>query len=163
MLISAIIMWGLASVLAAVAIVRPGKNLAPALRNTRDQALMVLPRMPVTIVAAGFIAELIPQEAIGPYIGGDSGLIGILIAAAVGAVMPSGPVISFPSAIALVQLGAGTPQLVAFLTAWSTFAMHRMFLFEIPMMGWGFTGKRLLASVVLPPTAGVISWGMLAL
>jgi len=34
-----------------------------------------------------------------------------------GTLIPSGPIISFPSAIALDRLGAGTPQLVAFIAA----------------------------------------------
>ncbi len=163
MLFSAILLWGLAAILGAITISRPGRDYMPAIKNAGRQAMMVLPRMPVTIIAAGFLAELIPQEAIGPYIGIDSGILGILIGSLLGAVMPSGPVISFPLAIALVQLGAGMPQLVAFLTAWSTFAVHRMFIFEIPMMGWGFTGKRVLASIVLPPISGLIAWAMISI
>ena len=57
-----------------------------------------------------------------------------------------------------MQLGAGTPQLVAFLTAWSVFAMHRHLMWEIPLLGAGFAAKRLTASLVLPPTAAVIAW-----
>ena len=86
----------------------------------------------------------------------------ILIAGLVGALLPRGPIISFPVAIALMELGAGTPQLVAFLTAWSAFAMHRLLMWEIPLMGMAFASKRLLVSVVLPPIAGLIAWAMLA-
>ena len=74
-----------------------------------------------------------------------------------GALIPSGPIISFPVAIALLHLGAGVPQLVAFLTAWSVVALHRLLMWEFPLFGAGFVAKRLTASLVLPPVAALIA------
>jgi uncharacterized membrane protein YraQ (UPF0718 family) len=157
MLLSAIILWGTAALLAVIVLRRPGRRFPEALRHARGNAVMVLPRIPIAIIAAGFLAELMPQEAISTWIGAESGLVGILIASAIGAVIPSGPIISFPVAIALLHLGAGVPQLVAFLTAWSVFAVHRLLMWEIPLLGMGFAAKRLLASLVLPPIAALIA------
>jgi len=160
MLVSGSILWSTALILGAITLARPGRQYADALQIAGRQALMVLPRMAIAILAAGFIGELLPEETISTWIGIESGVLGILIASLVGALLPSGPIISFPVAIALMELGAGTPQLVAFLTAWSTFAMHRLLMWEIPMMGMGFASKRLLVSVVLPPIAGLMAWAM---
>ncbi len=157
MLLSAIILWGTAALLAVVVMRRPGRRFPEALRHARSNAVMVLPRIPIAIIAAGFLAELMPQQAISTWIGAESGLVGILIASAVGAVIPSGPIISFPVAIALLHLGAGVPQLIAFLTAWSVFAVHRLLIWEIPLLGAGFAAKRLAASLVLPPIAALIA------
>lgn len=158
MLLSAIILWGTAAVLAVLVLRRPGRKMNEALRYAGAQAVAVLPRIPIAIIAAGFLAELLPQETIGTWIGSGSGFKGILIASAVGAVIPSGPIISFPVAIALLHLGAGMPQLVAFLTAWSVFAMHRLLMWELPLLGPGFAAKRLTASLVLPPIAAMVAW-----
>ncbi len=158
MILSVVLLWGTAAVLGLFVLRRPGRQMDKALRYAGGQALAVLPRIPIAVIAAGFLAELLPQETISTWIGVESGFKGILIASAIGAFIPSGPIISFPVAIALMQLGAGTPQLVAFLTAWSVFAMHRLLMWEIPLLGAGFAAKRLTASLVLPPTAAVIAW-----
>lgn len=158
MILSVVLLWGTAGVLGLFVLRRPGRQMDKALRYAGGQALAVLPRIPIAVIAAGFLAELLPQEIISTWIGGDSGFRGILIASAVGAFIPSGPIISFPVAIALLHLGAGVPQLVAFLTAWSVFAMHRLLMWEIPLLGAGFAAKRLTASLVLPPIAAVVAW-----
>ena len=162
MLVSGILLWSLAAILAVITATRPGQLHYKALRIAGQQALVILPRMPISVLAAGFIAVLLPQEIISTWIGSDSGFTGILIASLIGAMIPSGPVISFPVAIALLHLGAGVPQMIAFLTAWSTFAVHRLLIFEIPLMGVGFAAKRLLVSLVLPPVAALIAWGIIA-
>ena len=72
MLLSAIILWGTAALLAVVVVRRPGRRFAEALRHARGNALTVLPRIPIAIIAAGFLAELMPQQAISTWVGGES-------------------------------------------------------------------------------------------
>jgi hypothetical protein len=55
---------------------------------------------------------------------------------------------------------SGLPQLVAFLTAWSVFAFHRVLIYEATLMGWRFVALRLTASLVLPLLAGVLTAGL---
>ncbi len=69
MLLSAIILWGTAAILAVVVMRRPGRRFPEALRHARANAIMVLPRIPIAIIAAGFLAELMPQQAISTWIG----------------------------------------------------------------------------------------------
>jgi hypothetical protein len=47
--------------------------------------------------------------------------------------------------------------LIAFVTAWSVFAFHRIVMYEIPIMGARFAMLRLLSSLVLPPLAGTLA------
>ncbi|MBM3505051.1 MAG: hypothetical protein FJX65_14400 [Alphaproteobacteria bacterium] len=148
---SLIFVWSVAIVLGFITWRRSTFRFREAtLGYAWQQAFVVLPRMPIALVAAGFITELLPQETISGMIGADSGWTGVLIATALGAIIPSGPIISFPIAIALYDLGAGLPQLVAFLTAWSVFAVHRLLMWEVPLMGWGFCWRRLASSLPLP-------------
>lgn len=157
MFLSAIVIWLIAIVLLLIVFLNNKKNIPAALRISLDQLIIILPRLPLSLLAAGFITVLLPEELISSWIGLDSGLIGIFIAAAIGSLIPSGPIVAFPVAIALYKLGAGTPQLVAFLTGWSSFQITRMLLWEVPFLGWGFAYKRLIVSIPLPLIAGGIS------
>ena len=51
-------------------------------------------------------------------------------------------------------LKKSAPALVAFLTAWSVFAAHRIFVYELPLLGAAWLRLRLAAVVVLPFIAG---------
>ena len=157
MFISAIIIWLLAIILLLIVFVKNKKNIPEALNISLNQFILVLPRLPLSLLAAGFITVVLPKELISSWIGHDSGFFGLLIAAVIGSIIPSGPIVAFPVAIALYKLGAGSPQLVAFLTGWSSFQITRMLLWEVPFLGWGFAYKRVIVSIPLPFIAGGIS------
>lgn len=140
----------------------PGAALG-AMRRAGGRVIEVLPRIAVALVAAGFLAQLVPTEAIGALIGQESGWRGILIASLVGGFVPAGPIISFPIVVVLYKAGAGVPQLVAFLTAWSVFAFHRILIYESSLMGWRFSAVRLASSLVLPPLSGFLALALAGL
>ena len=58
----------------------------------------------------------------------------VTLASVIGGFIPSGPSVSFPVVVVLLQAGAGFPQVVAFLTAWSIVALHRVLIYEIPLL-----------------------------
>ncbi|MEQ8370293.1 MAG: hypothetical protein RIE31_07500 [Alphaproteobacteria bacterium] len=113
--------------------------------------------IPLAVLAAGFMTELMPRAAITALVGAESGLSGILIASVIGGALPGGPFISWPLAMSLWQSGAGAPQVVALITGWGVYALYRTVMFEAPVMGLRFVGQRLLASLVLPPLAGLLT------
>lgn len=141
---------------------RPEPVHRPALAGAWDQLRPLAPRIVLAVIAAGFLAELIPPDQVVALLGPDSGLLGLAIATGVGAVLPGGPMVAFPLAVALFHAGAGTPQIVALVTAWSLLAVNRTLVFELPMLGWPFTARRLLASLLLPAVAGLIAAGIVA-
>jgi hypothetical protein len=49
---------------------------------------------------------------------------------------------------------------VAFLSAWSVVAVHRMLIYEIPLMGWRFTLVRVLSALPLAPLSGLLAEGL---
>jgi uncharacterized membrane protein YraQ (UPF0718 family) len=156
-LIGAAILWGLVAVLAVWAAKRPGRPHKTAVLLAAHQLLRIVPRIILALLIAGFAGQLIPGEFVASRIGPQSGAEGILLASIVGGFIPGGPMISFPTVVVLKEAGAGLPQLVAFLTAWSVFAFHRVLVYESILMGWRFSGMRLLSSLVLPPLAGFTS------
>lgn len=149
-----LIIWLLALSLAGYATFRKDGSLSEGLVRGADQLIRVLPRVLMALTAAGFIAKLIPSEIVGAWLGADSGASGIVVAAFAGLLVPSGPIVSFSLAAVLATSGAAPPQLIAFITSWSIFAIHRVTIYEIPMLGWRFLVVRLGASFLLPLLAG---------
>lgn len=159
-----LILWLAVAALAFIAGRRGGTSaLIQASGFAVRSGMSILPVLVLALLAASFLAQLVPSEAIGRLIGGTSGFAGILIASAVGGFIPGGPMVSFPIAVFLWELGAGLPQMVALLSAWSVIAVHRMLAFETPLMGWRFSAQRLMAVAIVPPLSGVAAAGLVAL
>jgi len=158
--ISTLVLWAIVAVLGLVVLRRGRGVLVRAVGDGTRRFLVILPRMGFAILLAGFAAVMIPGEPVAAAIGPESGLMGILVASLAGGFVPSGPIVSFPLVVVLWKAGAGLPQLVAFLTAWSVFAFHRVLIYEATLMGWRFVALRLTASLVLPLLAGVLTAGL---
>ena len=148
----------LLGVLVLVAL-RRGQDWAPVVRRFIEQFAVLVPRMLCALVAAGFIARLIPKQAIAGFLGEDAGLLAIPVAVAAGLIVPAGPVIAFAIAAVFAKAGASTPALVTFITAWSIFAVHRVLIYEVPLLGASFLRLRLVAVTVVPFIAGGLAWG----
>ena len=83
--------------------------------------LQILPLLIFAFIIAGMVPVLVPTEVISTWIGEGSGIRGILI---------------------------GT--MVAFITAWSLWAVSRLPL-DIAILGWRFTLIRLACTFFFPP------------
>lgn len=149
--------WIGAAVLIMIARRRRDDSVRKGLRISVDYLLIMMPRMVLALAMAGFAAELIPSQLVSHWLGGTSGFRGILIASVVGAAVPAGGIVAFPIALAIYKVGVGVPQLIAFLTSWAVFAVHRVLAFEIPFLGVHFVTLRLAASFLLPPLSGLIA------
>ena len=160
MISGALILWLLALVLAFIALRRSTAKARVAIATAGERFLEIMPRIALALMAAGFIGVLIPSEPVARYIGAESGFPGILLASIVGGFVPGGPILSFPIIVVLYKAGAGLPQVIAFLTAWSVFAFHRVLIYEITLMGWRFSAVRLISSIILPPLAGLIAMAL---
>jgi uncharacterized membrane protein YraQ (UPF0718 family) len=141
---------------ASVVLARGDGSFRVALRRTMEQLMLLGPRMLCALVAAGFLAKLIPTEFIARYLGEGAGIGAILVAVLTGMIIPAGPVIAFSVAAVFLRAGASTPALIAFITSWSIFATHRIFIYELPMLGPTFLRMRLVAVSTLPVIAGLI-------
>ena len=111
----------------------------------------------VSFLAAGFAQALLPQELVQGALGRDAGIRGVALATAAGAVTPAGPFVSMPLAVTMLRAGASPAAVVAFLTAWSLLAVHRLVAWEIPIMGARFALARYAFSLVLSLLAGVLA------
>lgn len=159
----AVVMWVLALVLLVVAARRTDDTLRRGIRTAGGYLLLMVPRVVLALMLAGFVAALLPGHMISQWLGHESGLRGIMIASIAGIAVPAGGVVAFPLALAMLKIGVGLPQLVAFLTSWEIFAVHRVLAFEIPFMGTRFVMLRVTSSFMLPPVAGLATGALMPL
>lgn len=128
--------------------------------RTWDAGLLlisILPHMALGLVIAGFLTVLIPREKVTRLFGDEKPLRGIATSTVIGAVIPGGPFASFPLVYALSKAGVRADALVAFLVAWATISVYRVFIWEIPFLGFEFGMLRLLANLPLPIVAGLVA------
>ena len=121
------------------------------------QLSVTLPRVLLALLAASFLAQLIPTDSIAHWLNPDLGWRSLLIAAGLGTLVPGGAVIAVPVALLLGKAGAGTPQLMTFLTSWSIFAIHRILAYEIPATGWRFAALRVSSAFLFPFIVGILA------
>lgn len=136
---------------------RPGRLPQAAFRIALLQGKQMVPRMLIGIVAASFLAEILPKDVVAAWAGAESGWHGILLATVLGALAPTGPMVLFPVAVALMEVGVGLPQIVAFLTSWGMLAVHRTLVWELPVMGIRFAAIQLAVSLPLVPACAFLS------
>ncbi|MGV6875075.1 hypothetical protein ACUSIJ_20585 [Pseudochelatococcus sp. B33] len=144
-------------------VIRHPDRIRDMLGHLQDQGGAMAVRVPLALLAASFFSELVPTEYIGALLGAESGMSGVVLACLLGGLIPGGPMISFPIALVIWDMGAGQAQMIAFLAAWSIFAVHRIISYELPIMGPRFVAIRLASSWMLPPLAGVIAVLLIAL
>lgn len=125
----------------------------------RDIALAsrILPNVGAGLCIASFVPLLLPADIFGRLMGKGSGMKGVAVATAAGALTPGGPMTSFPLVVVLRRGGTGPAPLVSYITAWSTMGLQRIFVWEAPLMGMHFAIIRLLSSAPLAVIAGLIS------
>jgi len=156
MLLATAIMAATAIVLYAVAYWRSPAVVAPGALGAWRTFLDILPLLVVSFAIAGLVQVWVPRDLIGRYLGAQSGLRGIGIGCLIGAITPGGPYVSFPIVAAIYKAGAGIGTVVAFITAWSLWALARLPM-EMALIGPTVTLKRLAATLIFPPLAGILA------
>ena len=123
---------------------------------TRDLALFggILPRVLAGCLLGAFIAEILPHEKVARSLGPESGLKGLLIGTAFGAILPGGPFTVYPVASALLTVGADFGATIAMVVSWTLIGYGRAVAWELPIMGTDFTLWRIVICLPLPVIAG---------
>ncbi len=156
MLFPIIVMGILAVSLLAVGYMRGKGEHIEGLRRTKNMVIEVLPLLISAFIVAGMVQVLVPRATVSQWVGKESGIRGIIIGSIAGGMMPGGPYVNLPLAAGILRTGAGVGTAVAFLTAWSLWAVGRLPM-EIGIMGLRFTVVRLVSTCVFPPLAGLIA------
>lgn len=116
----------------------------------------ILPRVLAGCWLGAFIAEILPHEKVSRSLGPKSGLKGLLIGAAFGAILPGGPFTAYPVASALLAVGADFGATIALVVSWTLIGYGRAISWELPIMGTDFTLWRIVISLPMPILAGAL-------
>jgi uncharacterized membrane protein YraQ (UPF0718 family) len=124
----------------------------------RDLTLFggILPRVLAGCLLGAFIAEILPHEKVSRSLGPKSGLKGLLIGAAFGAILPGGPFTAYPVAAALLTVGADFGATIAMVVSWTLIGYGRAVAWELPILGVDFTLWRIVISLPIPVLAGAL-------
>jgi uncharacterized membrane protein YraQ (UPF0718 family) len=116
----------------------------------------ILPRVLAGCLLGAFIAEILPHEKVSRALGPQSGLKGLLIGTAFGAILPGGPFTAYPVAAALLTIGADFGATIAMVVSWTLIGYGRAVAWELPILGPDFTMWRMMLSVPIPILAGAL-------
>jgi hypothetical protein len=145
-----ILLWSIVAALIVIAGMRGRVLVHEGLRAGLIEFLRLLPRICVGVIGSGFLAEVLPKTLVAPWLGPQSGLLGVVIATIGGALTPGGPVVGFSIGAAALKSGAGAPQVIAYSTAWALYAVHRLLIWEVPLMPARVVWLRAAVSLPLP-------------
>ena len=118
-----------------------------------NQAISIQSKMPFALLSAAFIAQIVPIEELS-HIVGPNWLIGYNYKCLLGS-SAWGPDDLISNSFNFLAGGAGAPQIVALISGWSIFAIHRVLVFEAPTM-MELVTIRLISCALLPILAGLI-------
>ena len=108
------------------------------------------------MLLAGMTQVILPADLVGRWMGSESGIVGVLIGAAVGSLVPAGPFVVFPLLGSILATGAGAGAVAAFITAWSVTPVSRTLVWELPFLGGAFTASRFIVMLPFPILAGAV-------
>jgi hypothetical protein len=145
-----ILLWLVVAGLAFTAALRGRVLLVDGAREGVLEFIRLLPRIGAGVIGSGFIAEVLPKALVASWIGPGSGFMGVVIATLGGALTPGGPVVGFSVGAAALKSGAGAPQVIAYSTAWALYAIHRLVIWEVPVMPPRVVWLRAAVSLPLP-------------
>ena len=95
------------------------RNRAKAVRSLKTAAVSFIKILPMTLIIVLFIGLLlgfVPPDQISRFVGEQSGISGVLLVGAVGALMHIPALLSFPLASSLLESGATVTAVAAFIT-----------------------------------------------
>lgn len=137
-----------------------GAEVGRAVLHAAQLLLGIAPVIVAALFVGGYIQALLPRDLVNRWLGQRSGARGYVVAMGAGVLTPAGPFGAFPLVVALRQGGATFDVCTVYLTAWATLGIHRIVIWELPFLGADFVALRIAASLVLPPTAGLLARGI---
>lgn len=155
-----ILLSAITLVLGFVAWRRSPALLRKGAEDARGQFLHMLPRLLIGILGSGFIAYMMPKDAVLAWFGPNSGLSGTALATLAGALTPGGPVVGYALGAAALKAGADFSQVIAYVTAWSLMTLNRIVTWELPSMPPRLVVLRLIVSLPFPFLAAWVTMGL---
>lgn len=110
------IFYGVAITLLALSAIKSREKTLLALKKAWKAFENILPQFLVVVILIGVLLSILNPKQISTIIGEDSGAFGVILAALIGSVTLIPPFVAFPTAALLLEGGAGTMQIAAFVS-----------------------------------------------
>lgn len=147
-----IILYSAAIIWLAFSFCKDGEKTKTALKKAWRSFENILPSMLSILLLIGLILSVLDEKAISKIAGSESGILGMILAAAVGCITLIPGYVAFPLAASLIQAGAGYAQIAIFI---STLMMVGIATF--PLEASYFGGKMALKRNALSFAAAVVT------
>jgi len=125
--------------------------------NDTAMILSLLPKIFGGIVLAIALAMVLPRERVLRLVGPDSGLRGLTIAGAAGAVVPGGPNLTYPLARELMRSGADAGAGTAMVSGWVLLGVNRLLIWELSFLPGWLVALRLALTLWVPVAVGFLA------
>lgn len=112
-----IILYGATAALVVISLIKDRQKTKKALLKAWKAFENILPQLLGIVVLVGLLLAVLSPETIVSIIGSESGWLGVVAAAVVGAITLIPGMIAFPLAAMLLKGGAGYMQLAAFISS----------------------------------------------
>lgn len=143
---STYILYGVTISFLVLSLIKDKKKTKMSLKKAWRAFENILPQFLVVILFVGVLLAVLNPEVISKIIGSDSGWLGVILAAVVGAVTLIPGFVAFPTAAVFMKKGVKFNNILIFIGAWSTTKIP-MFLFEMTSLGVKFAVTRLLVDI----------------
>jgi uncharacterized membrane protein YraQ (UPF0718 family) len=101
------IFYSLATILLIISYVKDKQKIKKALKKTWKAFENILPEFLVVILLVGLLLSVLNAETISKIIGSESGWLGVILSAIIGAVTLIPAFVAFPTVALLLENGAG--------------------------------------------------------
>ena len=156
--LSTLILYMVALTALVISVFKDRKKTKMALKKALKSLMNILPQFLTVLMIVSILLAFFDSETISRLMGDRSGYLGVLGAAVIGSITLIPGFVAFPAAAELLQNGAGTAQIAAFVSSLMMVGVVTMPL-EISFFGKKITllrnGLAFLFSFV---AAAVVSW-----
>ena len=114
----------------------------------------IAPKVLAGVLLAGLLTVLLPREKVARWMGARSGVKGLALAGLAGALLPGGPMMTFPLAVALGAAGADIGTATAFISGWALLSVNRTLVWEMSFFDSDFVLLRYGLCLLLPLLLG---------
>lgn len=112
--------------------------------------ISLLPKILAGVIIASALPFMMSRDRILRLVGPESGLRGLAIATAAGAIIPGGPSVTYPLTIGLMAAGADLGAGVALVSGWVLVGLNRTLIWELSFLPPEFVALRVALSLPGP-------------
>lgn len=146
---------------AGVWVTRGPARFAELLWADTAMILSLMPKIFGGIVLAIGLTMALPRDRILRLVGPDSGLRGLVLAAAAGALVPGGPSVTYPMVAGLMAAGADLGAGMAMVSGWVLLGFNRILIWEMSLLPGWLVALRVALTLWVPVAVGLAAraWG----